>query len=182
MAERRVALLDRQSEQLEQHVKSLMASAETLAGRVDLVVQSVQLSLEADQPTSFIDFSQIRKRLESLQTLAMNLSLQVSAGENSEPVLEDLEQFNEALDAVAVEMKQLQKPVNPAASERRMSVSLDEVRRLAAVVDTLKERTETLYEDAQRFRRHSEALIRGIQEGAVAELPSSYLRTRGINA
>jgi hypothetical protein len=62
-----------------------------------------------------------------------------------------------------------------------MSVSLDEVRRLAAVVDTLKERTETLYEDAQRFRRHSEALIRGIQEGAVAELPSSYLRTRGMN-
>jgi hypothetical protein len=53
---------------------------------------------------------------------------------------------------------------------------------LAAVVDTLKERTETLYEDAQRFRRHSEALIRGIQEGAVAELPSSYLRTRGIGS
>jgi hypothetical protein len=181
MAERRVALLDRQSEQLEQHVKSLMASAETLAGRVDLVVQSVQLSLESDQRASSVDFSQIRQRLESLQTLAMNLSLQISAGENSEPVLEDLEQFNQALDAVASEMKLLNKPLNLATHERRMSVSLDEVRRLAAVVDTLKERTETLYEDAQRFRRHSEALIRGIQEGAVAELPSSYLRTRGIN-
>ena len=182
MAERRVALLDRQSEQLEQHVKSLMASAETLAGRVDLVVQSVQLSLESDQSAASVDFTQIRKRLESLQTLAMNLSLQVSAGENSEPVLEDLEQFNQALDAVASEMKQLQKPVHLAANARRTSGSLDEVRRLAAVVDTLKERTETLYEDAQRFRRHSEALIRGIQEGAVAELPSSYLRTRGISA
>ena len=181
MAERRVALLDRQSEQLEQHVKSLMASAETLAGRVDLVVQSVQLSLESDQRASSVDFSQIRQRLESLQTLAMNLSLQISAGENSEPVLEDLEQFNQALDAVATEMKLLSKPLNLATHERRMSVSLDEVRRLAAVVDTLKERTETLYEDAQRFRRHSEALIRGIQDGAVAELPSSYLRTRGIN-
>jgi hypothetical protein len=181
MAERRVALLDRQSEQLEQHVKSLMASAETLAGRVDLVVQSVQLSLESDQRASSVDFSQIRQRLESLQTLAMNLSLQISAGENSEPVLEDLEQFNQALDAVASEMKLLNKPLNLATHERRMSVSLDEVRRLAAVVDTLKERTETLYEDAQRFRRHSEALIRGIQEGAVAELPSSYLRTRGMN-
>jgi len=181
MAERRVALLDRQSEQHEQHVKSLMASAETLAGRVDLVVQSVQLSLESDQRASSVDFSQIRQRLESLQSLAMNLSLQISAGENSEPVLEDLEQFNQALDAVASEMKLLNKPLNLATHERRMSVSLDEVRRLAAVVDTLKERTETLYEDAQRFRRHSEALIRGIQEGAVAELPSSYLRTRGIN-
>jgi len=181
MAERRVALLDRQSDQLEQHVKSLMASAETLAGRVDMVVQSVQLSLESDQRASSVDFSQIRQRLESLQTLAMNLSLQISAGENSEPVLEDLEQFNQALDAVASEMKLLNKPLNHATHERRMSVSLDEVRRLAAVVDTLKERTETLYEDAQRFRRHSEALIRGIQEGAVAELPSSYLRTRGIN-
>jgi hypothetical protein len=182
MAERRVALLDRQSEQLEQHVKSLMASAETLAGRVDVVLRSVQLSLEEDQRVPPFDFSHIRQRLESLQTLAMNLSLQVSAGENSEPVLEDLEQFNEALDAVASEMKLLQKPANPTVTERRMSVSLDEVRRLAAVVDTLKERTETLYEDAQRFRRHSEALIRGIQEGAVAELPSSYLRTRGIGA
>jgi hypothetical protein len=181
MAERRVALLDRQSDQLEQHVKSLMASAETLAGRVDMVVQSVQLSLESDQRASSVDFSQIRQRLESLQTLAMNLSLQISAGENSEPVLEDLEQFNQALDAVASEMKLLNKPLNHATHERRMSVSLDEVRRLAAVVDTLKERTETLYEDAQRFRRHSEALIRGIQDGAVAELPSSYLRTRGIN-
>ena len=181
MAERRVALLDRQSDQLEQHVKSLMASAETLAGRVDMVVQSVQLSLESDQDGAAIDLTQIRQRLESLQTLAMNLSLQVSAGENSEPVLEDLERFNEALDAVSSEMKQFHNPRSQAVTSRRMAVSLDEVRRLAAVVDTLKERTETLYEDAQRFRRHSEALIRGIQEGAVAELPSSYLRTRGIS-
>lgn len=181
MAERRVALLDRQSDQLEQHVKSLMASAETLAGRVDMVVQSVQLSLESDQDGAAIDLTQIRQRLESLQTLAMNLSLQVSAGENSEPVLEDLERFNEALEAVSSEMKQFHNPRSQAVTSRRMAVSLDEVRRLAAVVDTLKERTETLYEDAQRFRRHSEALIRGIQEGAVAELPSSYLRTRGIS-
>ena len=182
MAERRVALLDRQSDQLEQHVKSLMASAETLAGRVDMVVQSVQLSLESDQDGAAIDLTQIRQRLESLQTLAMNLSLQVSAGENSEPVLEDLERFSEALDAVSSEMKQFNNPRSQAVTSRRMAVSLDEVRRLAAVVDTLKERTETLYEDAQRFRRHSEALIRGIQEGAVAELPSSYLRTRGIGS
>ena len=182
MAERRVALLDRQSDQLEQHVKSLMASAETLAGRVDMVVQSVKLSLESDQDGAAIDLTQIRQRLESLQTLAMNLSLQVSAGENSEPVLEDLERFSEALDAVSSEMKQFNNPRSQAVTSRRMAVSLDEVRRLAAVVDTLKERTETLYEDAQRFRRHSEALIRGIQEGAVAELPSSYLRTRGIGS
>ena len=182
MAERRVALLDRQSDQLEQHVKALMASAETLAGRVDMVVQSVQLSLESDQDGAAIDLTQIRQRLESLQTLAMNLSLQVSAGENSEPVLEDLERFNEALDAVSSEMKQFNNPRTQAVTSRRMAVSLDEVRRLAAVVDTLKERTETLYEDAQRFRRHSEALIRGIQEGAVAELPSSYLRNRGISS
>jgi len=182
MAERRVALLDRQSDQLEQHVKSLMASAETLAGRVDMVVQSVQLSLESDLDSAAIDLTQIKKRLESMQTLAMNLSLQVSAGENSEPVLEDLERFNEALDAVSSEMKQFNNPRSQAVASRRMAVSLDEVRRLAAVVDTLKERTETLYEDAQRFRRHSEALIRGIQEGAVAELPSSYLRTRGISS
>jgi Na+-transporting methylmalonyl-CoA/oxaloacetate decarboxylase gamma subunit len=182
MAERRVALLDRQSDQLEQHVKSLMASAETLAGRVDMVVQSVQLSLESDQDGAAIDLTQIRQRLESLQTLAMNLSLQVSAGENSEPVLEDLERFSEALDAVSSEMKQFNNPRSQGVTSRRMAVSLDEVRRLAAVVDTLKERTETLYEDAQRFRRHSEALIRGIQEGAVAELPSSYLRTRGIGS
>ena len=182
MAERRVALLDRQSDQLEQHVKSLMASAETLAGRVDMVVQSVQLSLESDQDGAAIDLTQIRQRLESLQTLAMNLSLQVSAGENSEPVLEDLERFSEALDAVSSEMKQFNNPRSQGVTSRRMAVSLDEVRRLAAVVDTLKERTETLYEDAQRFRRHSEALIRGIQEGAVAELPSSYLRTRGISS
>jgi Na+-transporting methylmalonyl-CoA/oxaloacetate decarboxylase gamma subunit len=182
MAERRVALLDRQSDQLEQHVKSLMASAETLAGRVDMVVQSVKLSLESDQDGAAIDLTQIRQRLESLQTLAMNLSLQVSAGENSEPVLEDLERFSEALDAVSSEMKQFNNPRSQGVTSRRMAVSLDEVRRLAAVVDTLKERTETLYEDAQRFRRHSEALIRGIQEGAVAELPSSYLRTRGIGS
>jgi len=175
-------LLDRQSDQLEQHVKSLMASAETLAGRVDMVVQSVQLSLESDLDSAAIDLTQIKKRLESMQTLAMNLSLQVSAGENSEPVLEDLERFNEALDAVSSEMKQFNNPRSQAVASRRMAVSLDEVRRLAAVVDTLKERTETLYEDAQRFRRHSEALIRGIQEGAVAELPSSYLRTRGISS
>jgi hypothetical protein len=182
MAERRVALLDRQSDQLEQHVKSLMANAETLAGRVDQVVQSVQLSLELDHDGAAIDLTQIRLRLESLQTLAMNLSLQVSAGENSEPVLEDLERFSDSLDAVSFEMKQFNNPPGQAVANRRMAVSLDEVRRLAAVVDTLKERTETLYEDAQRFRRHSEALIRGIQEGAVAELPSSLLRNRGIGS
>jgi hypothetical protein len=52
---------------------------------------------------------------------------------------------------------------------------------MAAAADTLRERTELLLDDAQRFRRHSEALIRGIQEGAVAELPASYVRQRSID-
>ena len=47
---------------------------------------------------------------------------------------------------------------------------------MIAAADTLKERTEILYEDAQRFRRHSEALIRGIQEGAVSEVPMRLVK------
>ncbi|NBP40241.1 MAG: hypothetical protein EBV34_17725, partial [Betaproteobacteria bacterium] len=39
MAERRVALLDRQAEQLEGRVGSVMAASETLSSRIDLVVQ-----------------------------------------------------------------------------------------------------------------------------------------------
>jgi hypothetical protein len=47
---------------------------------------------------------------------------------------------------------------------------------MIAAADTLKERTETLYEDAQRFRRHSEALIKGIQDGAISEVPMHLVK------
>ncbi|MFM1784676.1 MAG: hypothetical protein RLZZ579_953, partial [Actinomycetota bacterium] len=39
-----------------------------------------------------------------------------------------------------------------------------------------------LYEDAQRFRRHSEALIRGIQEGAISDVSTSALKASLISS
>lgn len=178
MAERRVALLDKQSEQLEQHVKAVMAAVETLAGRADMVVQSLQLATEENAPNAGLDALTLRKRIDELQALAMNLSLQVRSGEGSDPLLDDLEQFNADLTVLADEIKRVGKSGGVAQVERRLSHSIDEGRRMVAAADSLKERAETLYEDAQRFRRHSEALIRGIQEGAVAELPASYIRHR----
>jgi hypothetical protein len=65
------------------------------------------------------------------------------------------------------------------ALERRVALSLDEGRRMTAAADTLRERSQTLFEDAARFRRHVEALVRSIQEGAVSELPADYVRSRG---
>jgi len=178
MAERRVALLDKQSEQLEQHVKAVMAAVETLAGRADMVVQSLQLATEENAPNAGLDALTLRKRIDELQALAMNLSLQVRSGEGSDPLLDDLEQFNADLTVLADEIKRVGKSGGVAQVERRLSHSIDEGRRMVAAADSLKERAETLYEDAQRFRRHSEALIRGIQEGAVAELPASYILHR----
>jgi hypothetical protein len=179
MAERRVALLDRQSDQLERHVKAVMAAAETLAGRIDMVVQSLQLALEHTANAELHGIEQIKQRVEELQSLALNLSLQVTGGESAGPVLDDLERFNAELESLTGALKYFGEPMGEdAAASRRISNSLDEGRRMIAAAETLKERTETLFEDAQRFRRHSESLIRGIQEGAVADLPASYIRGR----
>ncbi|NCV14555.1 MAG: hypothetical protein EBV49_08690 [Betaproteobacteria bacterium] len=178
MAERRVALLDKQSEQLEQHVRAVLAAVETLAGRADMVVQSLQLVSEEDAPHASMDAAVLRKRTEELQALAMNLSLQVRSGESSDPLLDDLEAFNANLGSLAEDIRRVSKAGGVAQIERRLSHSIEEGRRMVAASDSLKERTETLFEDVQRFRRHSEALIRGIQEGAVAELPASYIRQR----
>ena len=178
VAERRVALLDKQSEQLEQHVKAVMASVETLAGRVDLVVQSLQLVMDKDAPHVSLDTISLRRRTDELQALAMNLSIQVTSGEGADPMLDDLEEFNRELAALTEEIKRVGLGGGVAQIERRLAHSIDEGRRMVAAADSLKERTETLYEDAQRFRRHSEALIRGIQDGAVAELPAAYIRQR----
>jgi len=177
MAERRVALLDKQSIQLEQHVKSVLAAAESLAGRADLVVQSLQLVREdSGQSDPLAEAETIRKRVDELQSLAINLSLQVAAGEVHEPVLDDLEQFNQELELLASDVRRLGARRSDAAFERRVSGTLDEGRRMIAAADTLKERTEILYEDAQRFRKHSEALIKGIQEGAITEVPMRLVK------
>ena len=177
MAERRVALLDKQSIQLEQHVKSVLAAAESLAGRADLMVQSLQLVREDQaQPGQVVEADTIRKRVDELQSLAINLSLRVASGEVHEPVLDDLEQFNRELESLASEVKMLGAKRSDATFERRVVATLDEGRRMIAAADTLKERTEILYEDAQRFRRHSEALIQGIQEGAVTEVPMRLVK------
>ena len=179
MAERRVALLDKQSDQLERHVKAVMAAAETLAGRIDLVVQSLQLALEHTASAELQGIEQIKRRVEELQSLALNLSLQVTGGESAGPVLDDLERFNAELESLTGALKHFGEPAaKESAVSRRLTSSLDEGRRMIAAAETLKERTETLFEDAQRFRRHSESLIRGIQEGAVADLPVSYIRGR----
>jgi len=181
MAERRVAMLDRQSQRIEQNVSSVLAAAETLASRVDLVVQSLSLVNEVDPAPApgRSDLGALRKRVEDLQSLALNLSLQVTSGDN-DPVLDELERFNEELDVLAAELKQLGISERIAgALERRVALSLDEGRRMTAAADTLRERSQTLFEDAARFRRHVEALIRSIQEGAVSELPADYVRSRG---
>ncbi|NBP62241.1 MAG: hypothetical protein EBU55_08425 [Betaproteobacteria bacterium] len=177
MSERRVALLDKQSVQLEQHVKSVLASVESLAGRADLVVQNLQLvSEDSNKAEQSNDSAIIRKRVDELQSLAINLSLQVASGEVNEPVLDDLERFNQELELLASEVRRLGESRTDTTLERRYSGTLEEGRRLIAAADTLKERAETLYEDAQRFRRHSEALIRGIQEGAITEVPLRLVR------
>lgn len=177
MAERRVALLDKQSVQLEMHVKSVLAAAESLAGRADMVVRSLQLVKEDQgQPELASSSELIRKRVDELQSLAINLSLQVAAGEVQEPVLDDLERFNRELEMLATEMKVLGTNRANATAERHVASTLEEGRRMIAAADTLKERAEILYEDTQRFRRHSEGLIRGIQEGAVSELPMRLVK------
>jgi len=153
VAERRVALLDKQSE-------------------------SLQLVMEKDAPYVSLDTKSLRRRTDELQALAMNLSIQVTSGEGADPLLDDLEEFNRELEALTEEIKRVGLGGGVAQIERRLAHSIDEGRRMVAAADSLKERTETLYEDAQRFRRHSEALIRGIQDGAVAELPASYIRQR----
>ena len=181
MAERRVALLDRQSLQLEQHVRAVMAAAETLAGRIDVVEQSLQLAAEVDSVNSVQELSGFRRRMEELQSIAMNLSLEVGNGEARESTLDELERFSDELEGMSEEAKRIVATQSEGAYDRRIRLSLDEARRMAAAADTLRERTELLLDDAQRFRRHSEALIRGIQEGAVAELPASYVRQRSID-
>lgn len=177
MAERRVALLDKQSVQLELHVKSVLAAAESLAGRADLVVQSLQLVRE-DQSRSGLstDTDLMRKQIDELQSIAINLSLQVASGAIHDPVLDDLEQFNRELESLALQVKAFATHPADATLDRRVNLTLDEGRRMIAAADTLKERTETLYEDAQRFRRHSEALIKGIQDGAISEVPMRLVK------
>jgi len=180
MAERRVAMLDRQSERIEQNVSSVLAAAETLASRVDLVVQGLSLVNEVDPGSTRPDLGSLRKRVEDLQSLALNLSLKVTTGEGDDPVLDELERFNEELEVLASELKNLgASERHSSALERRVALCLDEGRRMTAAADTLRERSQTLFEDAARFRRHVEALIRSIQEGAVSELPADYVRSRG---
>lgn len=180
MAERRVAMLDRQSQRIEQNVSSVVAAAETLASRVDQVVQSLHHVHEAEAPEGRSEMGALRKRVEDLQSLALNLSLRVTTGEGNDPVLDELERFNEELEVLAAELQHLGSFNRVAASlERRVAVTLDEGRRMTAAADALRERSQTLFEDAARFRRHVEALIRSIQEGAVSELPADYVRSRG---
>ncbi|HAB47223.1 MAG TPA: hypothetical protein DCE31_02855 [Lautropia sp.] len=182
MAERRVALLDRQSLQLEQHVRAVMAAAETLSGRLDVVAQSLQLAAESDKSKFVPEFDVFRRQISELQAIAMNLSIQASSGEATDTSLDELERFGEQLDRLSAQASQFMAVQQAASIDRRLSLSLDETRRMAAAADTLRERTEMLLEDAQRFRRQSEALIRGIQEGAVAELPASFVRPRNFEA
>lgn len=177
MAERRVALLDRQSEQLERHVGAVMAATETLAGRVDLMVQSLHLASEGENVSTGKTAEDLQKRVEDLQTVAMNLSLRFASNHGADAVLDDLEHLGEQLVSLTDSLlREIGNGDVSALSGRRVALSLEEARRLVAAASTLGERTETLLEDAQRFRRHTEALIRGIQEGAVTELPSVYLR------
>jgi len=139
----------------------------------------LQLALEHTASAELQGIEQIKRRVEELQSLALNLSLQVTGGESAGPVLDDLERFNAELESLTGALKHFGEPAaKESAVSRRLTSSLDEGRRMIAAAETLKERTETLFEDAQRFRRHSESLIRGIQEGAVADLPVSYIRGR----
>lgn len=184
MVERRVALLDRQSEQLQRHVKSVMASAESLASRADLVLQSLQLVNEAQPAGGRHSRSlEIQMRVESLQALSMNLALKAPTVEISDPLLDQLEEFNDELASLSSEIRSMgNTEIDDSAYLRRLHASIDEGRRLSAAADSLRERTETLYEDAQRFRRHSEALIRGIQEGAISDVSTSALKASLISS
>ena len=177
MAERRIALLDRQSEQLEGRVGSVMAASETLSGRIDLVVQSLHLLSDRDTEAAPNRSASLRSRLESLRVNGMNLSLQLSSGEGGGDFFEALEQFNDQLADLSDEFESISDFSNSQnTSDRRLRNTLEEGRRLQAASDALRERTQLLLEDAQRFRRHSEALIRGIQEGAVSNYPASAVR------
>ena len=184
MVERRVALLDRQSEQLQRHVKSVMASAESLASRADLVLQSLQLVNEAQPAGGRHSRSlEIQMKVESLQALSMNLALKAPTVELSDPLLDQLEEFNDELASLSSEIRSMgNTEIDDSAYLRRLHASIDEGRRLSAAADSLRERTETLYEDAQRFRRHSEALIRGIQEGAISDISTSALKASLISS
>jgi hypothetical protein len=184
MVERRVALLDRQSEQLQRHVKSVMASAESLASRADLVLQSLQLVNEAQPAGGRHSRSlEIQMKVESLQALSMNLALKAPTVELSDPLLDQLEEFNDELASLSSEIRSMgNTEIDDSAYLRRLHASIDEGRRLSAAADSLRERTETLYEDAQRFRRHSEALIRGIQEGAISDVSTSALKASLISS
>lgn len=183
MVERRVALLDRQSEQLERHVKSVMASAESLASRADLVLQSLQLMNDIQPLAAGGGLSvEIHQRVETLQALSMNLALNAPTIDLGDPLLDYLEEFNDELAALSEEIRAMSnEETSDSAHRRRVQASIDEGRRLSAAADSLRERTETLYEDAQRFRRHSEALIRGIQDGAISEVSASALKARLIS-
>ena len=177
MAERRVALLDRQAEQLEGRVGSVMAASETLSSRIDLVVQSLQLLSDRDAGDSIAATVSVRERLEALQVIGMNLSLRVSTGEGGEEFFGVLEQFNDELSALSTEVDAIGRhDLVPRTQGRRLVNTLDEGRRLQAASDALRERTQSLLEDAQRFRRQSEALIRGIQEGAVSQVPVTLIK------
>jgi len=155
----------------------VMAATETLAGRVDLMVQSLHLASEGENVSTGKTAEDLQKRVEDLQTVAMNLSLRFASNHGADAVLDDLEHLGEQLVLLTDSLlREIGNGDVSALSGRRVALSLEEARRLVAAASTLGERTETLLEDAQRFRRHTEALIRGIQEGAVTELPSVYLR------
>ncbi|NDG20186.1 MAG: hypothetical protein EB117_18270, partial [Betaproteobacteria bacterium] len=119
----------------------------------------------------------VRERLEALQVIGMNLSLRVSTGEGGEEFFGVLEQFNDELSALSTEVDAIGRhDLVPTTQGRRLVNTLDEGRRLQAASDALRERTQSLLEDAQRFRRQSEALIRGIQEGAVSQVPVTLIK------
>lgn len=182
MAERRIALLDRQSEQLEGRVGSVMAASETLSGRIDVVVQSLQLLLEREEDVVPSRSASLWSKLESLRVVGMNLSLQLSSGEGGGDFFASLEQFNDQLAEIGEELGSVNDIVSSkSAAERRLQNALDEGRRLQAGSDSLRERAQLLLEDAQRFRRHSEALIRGIQDGAVSNYPASSVRGKLVS-
>lgn len=176
MAERRVALLDRQSEQFERHVGSVMAAVDTLANRIEATLESLHAASELERAPSGRHAEGLRKRVEDLQTLAMNLSLKFTSSKGAESVLDDLEHLGKQLESLTDDIRGEMEVDSLTSPGRRIEPWLEEARRMAAASSALGERAETLLEDAQRFRRHAEALIRGIQDGAVTELPSVYLK------
>jgi hypothetical protein len=177
MAERRIALLDRQSEQLEGRVGSVMAASETLSGRIDVMVQSLQLLLEDEEDVVPSRSPSLWSKLESLRVVGMNLSLQLASGEGGGDFFASIERFNDQLAEIGEELGSMNDIVSSKSTAgRRLQNTLDEGRRLQAGSDSLRERAQLLLEDAQRFRRQSEALIRGIQDGAVSNYPASSVR------